>query len=332
MKIIVDAMGGDNAPGDIVRGSIAAAREYSLDIVLSGRESEIKKYIDRESLGGANVDILNAEEVITNEDKPTVAIRRKKDSSLVKAMDAVKNHEADGVVSAGSTGAIISAGLFIIGRMDGIERPALAPLIPNMKGGASLLIDCGANVDCKPNFLYDFAVMGHVYMKQVMGIESPRIGLANIGAEKGKGNKLTIEAYELLENSELPINFCGNVESRDILQGAVDIIVCDGFVGNMILKTLEGTVKELMGGIKSELMSGLVTKIGGALIKPALSNFKNKFDYTQHGGAPLLGVKSPVIKAHGSSNDIAVKNAIRQTKVFVDNGVNNLIEESIARR
>ncbi len=332
MKIVVDAMGGDNAPEEIVKGSIMARDEYGMEIILSGKEQEIKKILDNNTASARNIDIINAEEIITNEDKPVLALRRKKDSSLVKALNAVKNNEADAIVSAGSTGALLSGGLLIIGRIEGIERPALAPLIPSIKGGFSILIDSGANVDCKPEFLYDFAIMANIYMQKVMNVPAPRISLANIGSEKGKGNKLTQETYELLENSPLNLNFCGNIEAREILEGKTDIIVCDGFVGNMLLKSLEGTVSVLMGGIKDELNSSLKSKIGGLLIKSTLMNFKKKFDYKETGGAPLLGVKAPVIKAHGSSNDIAIKNALRQAKVFYDSKVNTLIEESIMRR
>ena len=332
MRIVVDAMGGDNAPEAIVKGCILARDEYNINIILSGREEEIKKILNKNTLSNKNIDILDAEEVITNEDKPVLALRRKKNSSLVKALNAVKNNEADAIVSAGSTGALLSGGLLIIGRIEGIERPALATLLPTMNGRFSMLIDSGANVDSKPEFLYDFAIMGNIYMKNVMGINSPQIALANIGSEKGKGNKLTVETYELLQNSILPLNFIVNIEAREILQGKADIIVCDGFVGNIILKSLEGTVSEVMAGIKQELNSSIITKIGGMLIKSSLRNFKKKFDYKEIGGAPLLGVKAPVIKAHGSSNDIAIKNAIRQAKVIYEGNINNLIEESIMRR
>lgn len=332
MKIVVDAMGGDNAPEEIVKGCILARDEYNINIVLSGKEQEIKKILDKNTTSNKNIDIINAEEVITNEEKPVLALRRKKDSSLVKALNAVKNNEADAIVSAGSTGALLSGGLLVIGRMEGIQRPALATLIPSMSGGFTMLIDSGANVDCKPEFLYDFAIMGSIYMQRVMDISNPRISLANIGSEKGKGDKLTNETYEILENSNLSLNFCGNIEARDILQGKSDIIVCDGFAGNMILKSLEGAVAALMGGIKTELTKSTKSKIGGLLIKPALRNFKNKFDYKEVGGAPLLGVKAPVIKAHGSSNDVAIKNALRQAKIFCESKVNPLIEESIMRR
>ena len=332
MKVAIDAMGGDNAPEAIVKGSILARDEYNLGIILTGKEKEIKQLLEKYTSSFSNIDIINAEEVISNDDKPVLAIRRKKDSSLVKALNAVKNKEADAVVSAGSTGALLSGGTLVIGRIEGIQRPAIGSLIPNMSGGFALLIDSGANVDSKPEFLYDFAIMGDIYLKKVMNITSPRIALANIGTEKSKGDKLTVETYDLLENTKLPMNFIGNIEAREILKGKADIIVCDGFVGNMILKTLEGTVLELMKGLKNELMSSTRTKIGAALIKPALMNFKNKFDYSEHGGAPLLGVKAPVIKAHGSSDEKAIKNAIRQAKMCCESNVNELIEESITRR
>lgn len=332
MKVAIDAMGGDNAPEAIVKGSILARDEYNVEIILAGKESEIKRILEKNTASFNNIEIINAEEVINNDDKPVLAIRRKKDSSLVKALNAVKNKEADAIVSAGSTGALLSGGTLIIGRIEGIQRPAIGSLIPNMGGGFSLLIDSGANVDSKPEFLYDFAIMGDIYLKRVMNIVSPRIGLANIGAEKSKGDKLTVETYTLLENTTLPMNFIGNIEAREILQGKADIIVCDGFVGNMILKTLEGTVLELMKGLKKELMSTTRSKIGAALVKPALNNFRSKFDYSEHGGAPLLGVRAPVIKAHGSSDEKAIKNAIRQAKICCESNINELIEESIMRR
>lgn len=332
MKIAVDAMGGDNAPEAIVRGSILARDEYNLHIILSGKENEIKNSLEKNTSKFQNIEIINAEDIITNDDKPVMAIRRKKDSSLVKALNAVKNNEAEAIVSAGSTGALLSGATLLIGRIQGIERPAIGSLLPTMYGGVTLLIDTGANVDSKPEFLYDFAIMGDIYMKNVMNVKSPRIALANIGAEKSKGDKLTVETYELLENTKLNLNFIGNIEARDILKGKTDIIVCDGFVGNMILKTMEGTMLELLKGLKDALMSGTMTKIGGVLIKPALKDFKSKFDYSEHGGAPLLGVKAPVIKAHGSSDAKAIKNAIRQAKICRESNVNEIIEESIMRR
>ncbi|HOK49635.1 MAG TPA: phosphate acyltransferase PlsX [Sedimentibacter sp.] len=332
MIIAIDAMGGDNAPQALVKGSIEARDEYNLNIVLAGKEKEIKKILEKNTSNFNNIEILDAEDIITNDDKPVLAIRRKKESSMVKALYAVKEGRADALVSAGSTGAFLSGGTLIIGRIEGIERPAIGSLIPDMSGGLFLLIDSGANVDSKPQFLYDFALMGHIYMKRVMNITSPRIALANIGTEKTKGDKLTLETYKLLEDSNISINFVGNLEARDLLRGKADIVVCDGFTGNMILKTIEGTALELMRGLKEEIMSSFRTKIGGALIKPALKNFKSKLDYSEHGGAPFLGVKAPLIKAHGSSDAKAVKNAIRQAKICVESKVNELIEESMTRR
>jgi glycerol-3-phosphate acyltransferase PlsX len=325
-------MGGDNAPEAVVRGSIQARDEYNLGIILSGKEIKIKKILEKNTSNFNNIEIINAGDIISNDDKPVLAIRRKKDSSMVKALYAVKEGKADALVSAGSTGALLSGGTLLIGRISGIERPAIGSLIPNMSGGFCLLIDSGANVDSKPEFLYDFAIMGDIYLKKVMNVISPRIALANIGTEKSKGNKLTVETYELLKNSNLNLNFTGNIEARDILKGEADIVVCDGFTGNMILKTMEGTVEELMKGLKEEIMSSMRSKIGGALIKPAFKNFKSKFDYSEHGGAPLLGVKAPLIKAHGSSDAKAIKNAIRQAKICGESNVNELIEESITRR
>ena len=332
MKIAIDAMGGDYAPEAVIIGSIQARDEYNLGIILSGKEIEIKRILEKNTSNFNNIELINAEDIISNDDKPVLAIRRKKDSSMVKALYAVKEGKADAIVSAGSTGALLSGGTLLVGRIKGIERPAIGSLIPCIAGGFCLLIDSGANVDSKPEFLYDFAIMGDIYLKRVMNISSPRIALANIGTESSKGNKLTVETYELLKNSHLDLNFTGNIEARDILKGEADIVVCDGFTGNMILKTMEGTVQELMNGLKAEIMAGMRSKIGGVLIKPALKNFKRKFDYSEHGGAPLLGVKAPVIKAHGSSNAKAIKNAIRQAKICCESNVNELIEQSIMRR
>lgn len=332
MKIAIDAMGGDNAPELIVKGSVLARDEYNVGILLYGKENEIKNIVEKNTSNFNNIEIINAEEIITNDDKPVMALRRKKDSSLVKALNTVKEKEAQAIVSAGSTGALLGGATLIVGRINGIERPAIGTLIPTMDGGFTLLIDSGANVDSKPEFLYDFAIMGDIYLKQVLNIKTPKIALANIGSEKTKGDKLTVDTYGLLENTSLSLNFIGNIEAREILQGKADIIVCDGFVGNMILKTLEGAVLELMKGLKTALISSTRSKVGAALIKPALRDFKNKFDYSEHGGAPILGVKEIVIKAHGSSDEKAFKNAIRQAKICYENNVNELIQESIIRR
>lgn len=332
MKVVIDAMGGDNAPLSTVKGSILARDEYNIGIILSGNEATIKETLQNNTKDFSNIEIIHAPDVISNDDEPILALRRKKESSLVKALNAVKNKEADAIVSAGSTGALLGGATLIIGRIKEIERAALGALIPTMDGGIVLLIDAGANVDSKPEFLYDFAIMGDIYFKNVFNIEKPRIAIANIGTEKSKGNKLTADAYELLENSQLPLNFIGNVEARDILFGKTDIIVCDGFAGNMILKSSEGMMMALVKGLKKEIMADTRSKIGGLLIKPAIERFKKLFDYSEHGGAPILGVKATVIKAHGSSDEKAIKNAIRQAITSYDRKVNEIIEDSITRR
>ncbi len=326
MKIMVDAMGGDNAPEAVVKGSLLARDEFGVSIVLSGKEDVLKKYIENETKDYRNIEILNAEDVITNDDKPVLAIRRKKESSLVKALHAVKNNEADAIVSAGNSGALLSGATLIIGRIGKLERPALAPFIPTDKGFA-LLVDAGANADCKPEYLADFALMGSIYSRHILNIENPKVGLLNIGGEEGKGNQLTIDTYGLLKNSNL--NFIGNIESRYVLRGDADVIVADGFAGNILLKSIEGTASYIMENLKKELMSSFRTKMGALLVKPALRNFKKRLDYGEVGGGMLLGVNAPVIKAHGSSNSIAIKNAIKQTKNILDSNVVNLIREAL---
>lgn len=326
MKIMVDAMGGDNAPEMIVKGALLARDEFDVSIVLSGKEDIIKKYIEAETKDYRNIEILNAEDVITNDDKPVLAIRRKKDSSLVKALHAVKNKEADAIVSAGNSGALLSGATLILGRIGKLERPALAPFIPTDKG-FTLLVDAGANSDCKPEYLLDFAIMGNIYCKHILNIENPRVGLLNIGAEEGKGNQLSIDAYGLLKDAD--INFTGNIESRYVLRGDADVIVTDGFSGNILLKSIEGAASYIMDNLKKELMSSFRSKIGALLVKPALRNFKKRLDYGEVGGAMLLGVNAPVIKAHGSSDSLAIKNAIKQSKNILDSNVVDLIKEAL---
>lgn len=326
MKILVDVFGGDNAPDAIIEGCIMARDEYGVNLVLSGKEDEIKRCLEKYTKDFSNLEILNAEEVITNEDKPVNAIRRKKDSSMVKGLYAVKNGEADAIVSAGNTGALLTGGTLIIGRIGGIERPALAPFMPT-NNGFSLLLDAGANADCKAEYLRDFAIMGEIYTSCVLGIERPKIGLLNVGAEAGKGSKLTKEAFELLENTNL--NFTGNIEARYVLNGDVDVVVADGFSGNILLKSIEGTASFIMKGLKEELTSSFISKLGAAIVKPSLKKFKKRLDYGEVGGAMLLGVNAPVVKAHGSSDKIAIKNAIKQTKLILDNSVVEKIKERI---
>ncbi len=327
MKIVVDAMGGDNAPEEIIKGTLQAVEELNVEIIIVGKESLIKDNINKYGKNLSNkIEIVNAEDVITNEDKPVKAIRRKKDSSMVVGLNLVKENYGDAFVSAGNTGALLSGGLFIIGRIKGIERPSLAPIIPTIVGN-SILLDVGANADCKPEFLYQFGIMGSIYAEKVLNKKIPKVGLINIGTEKTKGSKLYIDTHKLLEESDL--NFIGNIESRNLLKGDADVLVCDGFVGNIVLKLTEGVTSDLMNQIKSQLKSSITGMIGGALIKNSMKELKSKFDYNEYGGAPLLGLKSPVIKAHGSSKSKAFKNALRQSKIFYESESIKLIEKRI---
>ncbi len=328
MKIAVDAMGGDNAPFATVKGSIEAVKEYGVEIILVGKKDVIEKELIKHNYTGSKIRIVNADEIITNEDKPVKAIKNKQNSSMVAAMNMVKNQEADAVISAGSTGALLTGGLLIIKRIKGIDRAALAPVYPT-KRGIALLLDAGANTDCRPKYLQQFAVMGSIYCQKVLQIENPKVGLINIGEEQEKGNELTKEAYELLSNSH--INFYGNLEARDIPAGNVDVMVADGFTGNIVLKLTEGLASTIFSMLKEEFMKNFITKLGALIIKPGLKKFKNRLDYSEYGGAPLLGVKGAVIKAHGSSNDNAIKNAVRQAKIFVENNVIERIEEDIEK-
>ena len=327
MKIVVDAMGGDNAPEEIVKGTLKSIEELNVDVILVGKEKILKKDIDKNAKRFLNkIEIVNAEDIITNEDKPVKAIRNKKNSSMVVGLNLVKDKYGSAFVSAGNTGALLSGGLFIVGRIKGIQRPSLAPIIPTIVG-SSILLDVGANADCKPDFLYQFGIMGSIYAEKVLDKKNPKVGLINIGTEKTKGSKLYIDTYKVLEDSDL--NFIGNIEARNLLKGKADVLVCDGFVGNIVLKLTEGLSSELMNQIKIQLKGSIRGIIGGALIKNSMRELKSKFDYNEHGGAPLLGLKSPVIKAHGSSKSKAFKNAIRQGKLFYESDSIKFIEERI---
>ncbi|RKD27818.1 phosphate:acyl-[acyl carrier protein] acyltransferase [Caminicella sporogenes DSM 14501] len=328
MKIAVDIMGGDNAPTEIIKGSIQALKEINSSLILVGQEKVIKKEIAKYTNNFKNIEIVNADEIITNEDKPVQAVKRKKNSSMIVGLDLVKKREADCFISAGNTGALLVGSLMRVGRIKGIDRPALAPIYPTKKG-FSLLVDAGANSDCKPHNLLEFAVMGLIYAEKVLKIEKPKIGLINIGIEKGKGNKLINEAFSLLEDSNL--NFIGNVEARNLPEGLVDVIVCDGFTGNIVLKLTEGVAKNMAVMLKQQLMNGIVKKLAAFVLKDVFKNFKSKLDYTEYGGAPLLGIKGAVVKAHGSSNSKAIKNAIKYGEIFAENKVIENIEEMISR-
>ncbi|HDK7161927.1 TPA: phosphate acyltransferase PlsX [Clostridium botulinum] len=335
MIIAVDGMGGDFAPELVVEGCIQAVKEYEgIHIIITGKKELIKNELDKREYNGNKIEILNAEEVISTNEAPVKAIRRKKDSSMVKALELVKDGKAQAVISAGSTGALMAGATFVLGRIKGINRVCLAPLLPGAKA-PFMIADAGANVDCKAEYLVQFAMMGKVYFESVLGVKSPTVGLVNIGAEEEKGNELTKAAYKLLKDTDF--NFIGNIEPRDIPRGEVNIAVCDGFIGNTVLKTYEGVASNLFSMLKKEIMASTRGKIGGALLKPVFKDFKKKFDYTEYGGSPFLGAKGICIKAHGSSDAKAFKNAIRQAKICYDkkiieeieNNLGNLIENNI---
>lgn len=326
--IALDCMGGDNAPGGIVKGAVLAANENKdMLIKLVGREDDIKKELEKYP-SSDKLEIVDAKEVIETGEPPVAAIRKKKDSSLVKCMYMVKKGEADAMVSAGSTGANLVGGHVIIGRIKGVERPPLAPLIPT-KTGFSLLIDCGANVDARPSHLLQFAKMGSVYMENVVGVKNPKVALVNIGAEEEKGNALVKETYPLLKEME-GINFIGNIEARDIPNGDADVIVCDAFVGNVILKLYEGVASVLIDKIKGSMMNSIKTKIGALLIKKDLKKTLKGFSLEEHGGAPLLGLNGLLVKTHGSSKAIEIKNSILQCITFNELDINNKFKEKLS--
>jgi glycerol-3-phosphate acyltransferase PlsX len=330
VKVALDAMGGDNAPGEIVKGAVDAVNEDKrVKVFLVGREPLISAELKKYTYPSEQIETVHAEEVIEMAEPPVMAIRRKKDSSIVKAMNMVKKGECDAFVSAGSTGAVLVGGQVIVGRIKGVERPPLAPLIPTTDG-VSLLIDCGANVDARPSHLVQFAKMGSVYMENVMGISNPRVAIVNIGAEEEKGNALVKETYPLLKNCP-DINFTGSIEARDIPAGAADVIVCEAFVGNVILKMYEGVGGALIKKVKSGMMTNLRSKIGALLVKPALKETLKSFDTEQYGGAPLLGLKGLVVKTHGSSKAIEIKNSILQCITFKEQNINEKILEKITQ-
>ena len=329
MRIFVDAMGGDYAPQAPVEGAVEALRRYpNIEITLAGDLKQVEPLLKECDDVRGRITLLDAPEVITNHESPVMGVRTKKNSATVQGMLQLKEKQADGFVSAGSTGAVLAGGMFRLGRIEGVERPALAPLLPNGKG-YFLLIDCGANVDCKPEYQQQYGVMGDAYMKGVMGLEKPRVGLINIGAESEKGNALVKAVYPMMEQSGY--HFIGNVEARDITGDQADVLVCDGFSGNLILKFMEGVSGTLMGMIKKELMADTRSKIGALISKPAFKRVKKAMDYTEVGGAPLLGVQGAVVKAHGSSNAHAFSCAIGQCVKMIDGHVVEIIEKGMAR-
>lgn len=327
-KVVLDAMGGDNAPKEMVKGAVeAVSKEAGLKVILVGREEEITSELASYNYKKEQIEVVNATEVIETAEPPVNAIRRKKDSSIVVGMKMVKKGEADAFVSAGSSGAILVGGQTIVGRLKGVERPPLAPLIPTEKG-VSLLIDCGANVDARPSHLVQFAKMGSIYMEHIVGIKNPKVAIVNIGAEEEKGNALVKETFPLLKETK-GINFTGSIEAREIPHGQADVIVCEAFTGNVILKLTEGLASTLVGKIKEGMMSTLRSKIGALLVKPALKATLKEFDASEYGGAPLLGLNGLVVKTHGSAKAKEVSNTLIQCVTFKNQKINEKIKECI---
>lgn len=330
MKIIIDAMGGDNAPKDIIRASGKAVDELGIEIVLVGKEEIIKSELQKYNVKNiSKITVHNAEEVISNDDAPAMAIKSKKDSSMVIGLNLLKDGYGEAFISAGNTGAIMAGALFIVKRIEGVDRPALAPVIPTEKGPA-VLIDGGSNADCKPINLLQFAVMGSIYAKKALNIGSPKVGIVNIGTEEKKGNELTKESYELLKAAD-NINFVGNIEGREVPEGKADVIVCDGFVGNVILKVMEGMGLTITKFLKEELSKSIFTKLGALIAKSAFIGLKKKMDYKEYAGAILVGVNETVIKAHGSSDDTLFFNTIKQAKNIVESGLIDEVREEIIK-
>ncbi|MFT8347867.1 phosphate acyltransferase PlsX [Clostridium saccharoperbutylacetonicum] len=321
MKIAIDGMGGDNAPVAVVQGAIDALKEYdNIELYITGPEELINAELEKYTYSKEKINVIDAKEVISPNEHPVMALRKKKDSSIVKALELVKDGVCDAIISGGSTGAFLAGCTLTIGRIRGVERPALAPIMPG-RHGSFMIVDVGANVDCKPQFLVQFAKMGKIYYEKVFDVKKPSIGLINIGEEEEKGNELTKAAFKLLKE-EKNINFKGNVEPREIPTGNTNVLVCDGFIGNTALKMYEGSASSILGIIKDEVLkSSITSKLGILLLKPVLKNCLKKFDYKEYGGAPFLGVNGICIKAHGSSDGKAFKNAIRQTKIFYEKRV-----------
>lgn len=327
MRIIVDAFGGDNAPLEILRGCEMAVNELGIDILLTGDEEKIRACAEENGIPLSRCEIVSADSVVEMTDHAEAVIKKKKNSSLAEAMRQLAAGNGDAVVSAGNTGAVLMGGTFIVKRIRGIKRAALATLLPTNDGGRMMLLDSGANADCRPEILAQFAMMGNEYMRGFFGIDRPRIGLLNVGTEDTKGGVLQKETFALLK--EMDINFIGNVEARDALVGVCDVLVTDGFCGNVLLKGIEGTVGTVMDNLKEIMYASLKTKLAALVLKPGLRRFKHKLDYTEVGGAPLIGVSAPVIKAHGNSKAKAFKNAIKQAVEFANSGAVEAIAAAV---
>jgi glycerol-3-phosphate acyltransferase PlsX len=327
-RIAVDAMGTDAAPGPEIEGAIQAARQGYAEVLLVGPQDRLRAELSRRGADGLPMDVVHASEAVTMDDKATKAFRSRRDSSIRVAARLVHEGKADGLISAGNTGAVMTTAKIVLGALEGVDRPAIAQVFPTSKGTASVLLDVGANVDCKAHHLVEFAVMGETYYRVIFGVDRPRVGLLSIGQEDHKGNELTREALGLLK--QLPLNFVGNVEGRDLYNGRVEVIVCDGFIGNVALKISEGLIEAVSSLLKEALSRTLSAKVGYVLSRKAFQNFKKRVDYSEYGGAPLLGVKGVCIICHGGSNSNAIKNAIRVAAEFAEGRVNEKIERDLA--
>jgi len=330
MRVAVDGMGGDNAPVIEVEGAVAAAREFGIAVTLVGNSDVLQQELAKHNCSGLNISVVHASEVVGMHDSASDAIRRKKDSSIRIAFDLVKKGMVDAVVSAGNSGATMAAGMFLLGRLKGIDRPAIATIFPNLHG-RTLILDVGGNVDCKPQNLVQFAVMGEVYAKYFMGIERPRVGLLSNGEEESKGNELTRESHALLHAllRGTPFNYLGYVEGRDVFSGSVDVVVCDGFVGNVVLKVSEGLVETVGKMLKDEIKQSFLSMAGYLFVRRAFKNFRKKVDYSEYGGAPLLGINGVGMICHGGSSAKAIKNAIRFAHDYAHKGVNKKMAEKL---
>lgn len=331
MNIMIDGMGGDHAPEEIVKGAVQAAKEISGTVSIIGREERINECLQALNWNGDNIEVVNATEVISNNESPAMAVRKKKDSSISKGMRMLKEGEVDAFISGGSTGALLSAGLLILGRIRGIKRPAIAAFFPKIgMNDTSLILDCGANAESRPEYLLQYSIMGSIFVEKVKGIENPEVMLLNVGAEEEKGDPLHKESFELLRNAD--INFKGNCEGRDVPFGCCDVVVTDGFSGNVFLKSSEGVALAVMKRIKQKMTEGLAAKAGALLSYNKLKEIKKEFDYSEEGGAPILGLKGPVLKIHGSSKANAVYNAILKAVPYVEQDVTALIENAITEK
>ncbi len=332
VRVALDAMGGDNAPGEIVLGAVQAAREYGIGVYLVGREEVIQTELAKHDIKGLDLPILHTDEVIEMDEHPANAVRRKKNASMTLALQLVRDGKAVGAVSAGNSGAMLAASLFTLKRIAGVERPALGGVLPT-KNGACLVIDMGANTDCTPEYLQQFALMGSLYMERIFQMKAPRVALLANGEEESKGNKQVVEAHQLLKANAatLGINFIGNVEGRDIPANGADVIVCDGFVGNVVLKLSEGLAETLLGLIRTQMTSSLPSKLAAAVLRPGLRTVFKRLDYAEYGGVPLLGINGSAIVSHGRSNAKAIKNALRVARQTEETGVATAIAEGLAK-